>query len=161
MQHLFSFCWYIIIPIISLVTVHPIIHLLWCNNIVSKYSNFRQYSCPLLECWTFELRHDKPNKISVRPVTTDQPGHPLIRVLAVHMKKAWVLSYPLSAQQGLWSDWVDAQADLSLSWAHSHFVGFIMSRLISCLQTVERKFRLGILLPRVASNDVIDCGAFC
>ena len=27
-------------------------------------------------------------------------------------------------------DWVDAQADLSLRWAHSHFVGFVMSRLI-------------------------------
>ena len=33
---------------------------------------------------------------------SDQPGHPpsLIRVFAVRMKKAWVLSYPLSAQQG-------------------------------------------------------------
>ena len=38
------------------------------------------------------------------------------------MKKAWVLSYPLSAQRRLWSDWVDAQADLSLRWAHCHFV---------------------------------------
>ena len=47
---------------------------------------------------------------------SDQPGHPpsLIRVFAVRMKKAWVLSYPLSAQRRLWSDWADAQADLSL-----------------------------------------------
>ena len=62
---------------------------------------------------------------------SDQPGHPpsLIRVFAVRMMKAWVLSYPLSAQQRLWSDWADAQADLSLRWAHSHFVGFVMSRL--------------------------------
>ena len=29
----------------------------------------------------------------------------------------------------VWSDWADAQADLSLCWAHSHFVGFVMSRL--------------------------------
>ena len=66
----------------------------------------------------------------------DQPGHPpsLIRVFAVHMKKAWVLSYPMSAQRRLWSDWADAQADLSLRWAHTHFVGFVMSWLISiCL----------------------------
>ena len=34
------------------------------------------------------------------------------------MKKAWVLSYPFSAQRRLWSDWADAQADLSLCWAH-------------------------------------------
>ena len=67
---------------------------------------------------------------------SDQPGHPprLIRVFAVRMKKAWVLSYPLSAQRRRWSDWADAQADLSLRWAHSHFVGFVMSRLICGLE---------------------------
>ena len=56
---------------------------------------------------------------------SDQPGHPpsLIRVFVIRMKKAWTLSYPLSAQQRLWSDWVHAQADLSLRWAQSHFVG--------------------------------------
>ena len=32
----------------------------------------------------------------------------LARVFTVHMKKAWVLSYPLSAQRRLWSDWADA-----------------------------------------------------
>ena len=51
---------------------------------------------------------------------SDQPGHlpSLIRVFAVRMKKAWVLSYQLSAKRRLWSDWADAQADLSLRWAH-------------------------------------------
>ena len=49
-------------------------------------------------------------------------------VFAVHMNKAWVLSYPLRAQQRLWSDLVDAQADLSLCWTHKscHFVSFVM-----------------------------------
>ena len=63
---------------------------------------------------------------------SDQSEHPpsLIRVFAVRMKKAWVLSYPLSAQRRLWSDWEEGQADLSLRWAHSHFVGFVMSQLI-------------------------------
>ena len=28
------------------------------------------------------------------------------------------------------SDWADAQADLSLRWAHNHFVGFVMLQLI-------------------------------
>ena len=62
---------------------------------------------------------------------SDQPGHPpsLIRVFAVRKKKAWILSYPLNAQRRLRSDWADAQADLSLHWAHTHFVGFVMSRL--------------------------------
>ena len=56
----------------------------------------------------------------------DQPGHlpSLIRVFAVHMKKAWVLIYLLSAQGRLCSDWADAQADLSLHWAHMPFCWF-------------------------------------
>ena len=57
---------------------------------------------------------------------SNQPGHPpsLIRDLAIRMKKAWVLNYPLSAQRRLWSDWADAQADLSLCWAHCPFCWF-------------------------------------
>ena len=51
---------------------------------------------------------------------------------AVRMKRAWVLSYPLSAQRRLWSDLADAQADLSLRWAHIHFVGFAMRLLNIC-----------------------------
>ena len=35
----------------------------------------------------------------------------------------------LHADSEDWSDWADAQADPSLRWAHSHFVGFVMSRL--------------------------------
>ena len=63
---------------------------------------------------------------------SDQPEHlpSLIRVSAVRMKKAWVLGYPLSTQRRLWSDWADAQADLGLRWAHSHFAGFVMRPLI-------------------------------
>ena len=79
-----------------------------------------------------EPPHDKTNKMAYTPSkVSDQPGHPpsLIRVFSVHIKKAWVLSYPLSAQRRLCSDWADAQADLSLRWAHSHFVGFVMRRL--------------------------------
>ena len=68
---------------------------------------------------------------------SDQPGHPasLIRLFAVRMKKAWTLSYPLSAQRRLWSDWADAQADLGLRWAHSHIVGFVTRRFIFHLKT--------------------------
>ena len=51
------------------------------------------------------------------------------------MKKAWVLSYPLIGQRRLWSDWADAQADLSLRWAHNHFVGFVMSWLTYVVYT--------------------------
>ena len=37
---------------------------------------------------------------------------------------SWVLSYTLSAQRRLWSEWTDAQADLSLRWAHRSFCWF-------------------------------------
>ena len=83
--------------------------------------------------WFPSLKFDLINKMACAPSKdSDQPGHPpsLIRVFAARMKKAWVLSNPLSAQQRLWSDWADAQADPSLRWAHSHFVGFVMRRLI-------------------------------
>ena len=59
-----------------------------------------------------------------RPVQISLGIRPVWSVFAVHVKKPWVLSYPLSAQRRLWSDWVDAQAVLSLRWAHTHFVGF-------------------------------------
>ena len=45
------------------------------------------------------------------------------------MKKVWVLSYPMSAQGRLWSDWAHAQADL-FAGCTDHFVGFVMRRLI-------------------------------
>ena len=48
---------------------------------------------------------------------------------AVRTKKAWVLSYLLSAQRRLCVYEQAAQADLSLSWVHSHFVAFVMRRL--------------------------------
>ena len=57
----------------------------------------------------------KPKNECAPSEDSDQFGHSpsLIRVFAVPMKKAWVLSYSLSAQQRLWSDWANAQADLS------------------------------------------------
>ena len=72
----------------------------------------------------------------------------LIRVFAVRIMKDRVLSCPLSAQWRPWSDWADTQADLSLHWAHSHFVGFVMRRLIYyviamlCVDGLSGCFRL-------------------
>ena len=70
---------------------------------------------------------------------SDQPRHPpsLTRVFAVRMKKALVLSYPLSAQQRLWSDWADTQTDLRHRWAHSHFVGLSWGGSIFCCMLIH------------------------
>ena len=70
---------------------------------------------------TLKWPHDKTNEMACVPSEdSDQPGHlpSLIRVFAVCMKKAWVLSYPLNAQWKFWSDWVDAQGDLNLCCSH-------------------------------------------
>ena len=69
--------------------------------------------------------------MSMRPAKTQiSLGiRPVWSVFAVCMKKAGVLSYPLSAQVRLWSNWADSQADLSLCWVHTYFVGFVMSWL--------------------------------
>ena len=101
-----------------------------CKN---KFSQNAQSRWPHIYS-TNEPPHDKTNKMAcVLSKDSDQPGNvpSLIRVFAVCMKKAWVLSYPLSAQRRLWSDWADAQADLSLRWVHSHFVGLVM-RWLKC-----------------------------
>ena len=78
------------------------------------------------------------NKMACAPSKgSDQPGHPpsLIRVFAVRMKKAWVLSYPLSTQRrlirlGVWprSTWVLTGRTvilLVLSWGGSYFNHYI------------------------------------
>ena len=77
----------------------------------------------------YKPRHDKTNKMAVRPAKT-QISLGIRPVFALRMKKHWVLSYALSTQGRLWSDWADAQADLSIHWARTHFVGFVMSWLI-------------------------------
>ena len=86
-----------------------------------------------------EPTRDKTNKWHVRPAKTQ---------ISLGIRPVWSES-SLSARRKLeslathwahsedWSDWVDAQADLSLRWAHSHFVGFVMRRLKSCLKFQE------------------------
>ena len=110
-----------------LIKVNP--NVIYClMNDIKNTSSFIFY---LSHC-KYKSRHmTKPTKWHVCPAKTDQPGHPasLNRVFAVRMKKTWVLSYQMSAQRRLCSDWADAQAYLSLRWARSHFVGFVMRRL--------------------------------
>ena len=63
--------------------------------------DMREYSDDIIE-----PAHDKTYKMACAPSEdSDQPGRPpsLIRVFAVRMKKAWVLSYPLGAQRRLLS----------------------------------------------------------
>ena len=87
-------------------------------------------ACHHKKLW--EPPHDKTNKMACAPSEdSDQPGHPpsLIRVFAVRMKKAWVLSYPLGASKDSYQTgrmpsliWVSAGRTvilLVLSWGDS------------------------------------------
>ena len=49
---------------------------------------------------------------------SDQPS--LIRVFSVHSMGRKGPKLSSRGQRRLWSDWADAQADLSLRWAHNH-----------------------------------------
>ena len=72
--------------------------------ILTEYAGWWE-SLLYVHLFIFELPHDKTNKMACAPSeNSDQPGHPpsLIRVFTVRMKKAWILSYPLSTQQRLW-----------------------------------------------------------
>ena len=80
-----------------------------------------------------EPPHGKTNKITVRPAKTQ---------ISLGIRPVWSESslcvqwvakdlheLSLCRKRRLWSDWADAQADLSLRWADTQFVGFVMSRL--------------------------------
>ena len=70
----------------------------WLN-----YDTWIRY-CIWAAIWQTKQSDCAPNEDS------DQRGHPpsLISVFAVRMKNPWFLSYPLSAQRSLWSDWSES-----------------------------------------------------
>ena len=72
----------------------------------------------------------------------------------------WVAKDPsfLHADSEDWSDRADAQADLSLRWAHSHIVGFVMRRLIlvtvsAPCKSTTRRFTTNRIFFTQALND--------
>ena len=73
-----------------------------------------------------EPHRDKTNKMSVRPAKTQiSLGiRPIWSVLAVRLIGSQVPKLSSSGQWRRWSDWADAQADLSLRWAHMPFSWF-------------------------------------
>ena len=133
-----SFCWFCHVQADIIFTTQKHNRLNYCLLYDSAWPFWEEWAIrqrnKLCNKKTLEPPHDKTNKMACAPSEdSDQPGHPpsLIRVFAVRLKKAWVLSYPLSAQWRFWSVWADAQSDPSLRLAQSHFVGFAMRWLKS------------------------------
>ena len=96
-----------------------------------KYIGDILYNLPVhfFPLWKMrELLHDKSNKMTCSPSEySDKPGHPL-NLWSQSSLSAWrtlgPYSHPLSAQRRLWSDWMDAQSDMSLCWVHISFCWF-------------------------------------
>ena len=130
----------------------------WHIGSISVGSAVFRYTCAKM---LFEPRHDKTNKVSVRPAKT-RISLGIRPVWSESSLSAWrklgVLNYPLSAQRRRWSDWADSQADLSLHWAHSHFVGFVMSRLIcSChAALLVTKQTFFVFIPNINSVHIFN-----
>ena len=97
----------------------------------------------------YEPPHDKTNKMNVCPAKTQIS----IGICPVWSESSlcaqWVVKDPsfLHADSEDWSDWADAQDDLSLRWAHNHIVGFVMRRLIFWSVIAIREAALGPWLP--------------
>ena len=125
---------------------------------------FRQMTkdlAPLDNC-AYEPPHDKTSKMACVPSEdSGQPRLPpsLIKVFAVRMKKALVLSYPLKAQRRFWSDWADAQVDLSLRWAHMPFrcFFFIFHEAAHMYLKNTNSTKLKSLLLWVGSYELYEC----
>ena len=78
----------------------------------------------------YELAYYKTNKMTCAvSEDTDQPGHPpgLVRVFPVHMKKPWVLSFPLSAQIRL---------HIHAGWTESSLGKHVILLVLSCFSWI-------------------------
>ena len=95
-EHLFSTKW---VNVIFSCFVAKIMITLNCCHF-AFYLSF-VYFASIVDNIRPSLPTTKPTKWHVHPAKTDQPRHPpsLIRAFTVHMKKIWVLSYPLSTQR--------------------------------------------------------------
>ena len=119
-------------------------------------------------CWTHTCRclrkfqildlsclMTKPNKMACAPSEdSDQPGHPpsLIRVFAICMKKAWILSYPLRAQRRLirlggcpgWSE--SSLGAQPFCWFYHEVAHFRIFTVISSSVPVYRVFMVHVFV---------------
>ena len=118
---------YVVWPIFFLVNVFIALR---GTNFLSLFAFIAAGAVPILDHQVADLSADRGiwaatwqnQQCGCAPSNdSDQPGHPpsLIKVFAVRMKKAWVLSYPLSAKRRLFRlGWCPGWSKPSLG-AHS------------------------------------------
>ena len=107
----------------------------------------------------YEPPRDKTSNVVVRPAKT-QNSLGIRPVWSESLLSAWRKLGSLATHwvhSEDWSDWADAQADQTLRWAHTHFVGFVTRRLLfsykqKSLQCYRSVFRL---------SEVCELSKFC
>jgi hypothetical protein len=114
---------------------------------VYELSNI-SYSC----CIWAASRHNQHSGF-VTSMDPDQPVHPcsLIRNHAVRLITNPISSRETDSEQHrTWSDCADAQAGLDPCWLQTHYVGFVMTRLIYTLNAFSFGYMCaGIISPCV------------
>ena len=100
-------------------------------TLYSSYYNCSSASCLSLWLLSRDIKKRKKQNECAPSEDSDQPGIRLVWSES-SLCAQWVAKDPsfLHADSEDSDQTADAQADLSLHWAHSHFVGFVMSRLI-------------------------------
>ena len=87
------------------------------EKLVWKWTNMEQNVLKWATSW-----QNKQNDLCAQQ-NSDQPGHPPSLIFTVLAVRSMGSKGPCR-QRRLWSDWADAQADLSLCWAHMPFCWF-------------------------------------
>ena len=105
----------------------------WSIVIFPSKSGAKNCMHKILEPVENELLQYKTNQMTLRPAKTQISLGICLVWSESSLCAQWVAKDPrfLHADTEDWSDWADAQADLSLRWEHSHFVGFVKRRLKS------------------------------
>ena len=125
----------------------------WTEKLVGLWT-----TAELIVLSCFEPRHDKTNKITVRPAKTDQSSHLSSR--SVSSLSTWRNLESLathSAQSEESDQTADAQADLSLRWAHMPFRWFCREAALfyACVVLFLMLFFVFIFLSSFVS--LVDC----
>ena len=112
----------------------------WC------LSRSGDHSLYLIRCLLFQPPHDKTNKMTMHTTKTQIS----LGIRPVWSESSlctqWIAKGPSVSpcgQRRLWSDWSDAQADLSLHWAHMAYCWFC-HEVAHCTVNVSRLQRISI-----------------
>ena len=99
------------------------------NVYKTPWTDYWWLKCKLKACWQWRADCKKLSFLGVRNFRNEPPPDKTNNVVVRPAKTQISLGiHPVWSESSLCTQWVakDAQADLSLRWAHNHIVGFVM-----------------------------------